>query len=305
MVLTAMQFSVLPVATQSWRDLLDLAVHVDRGFWHCVYIADHFMGSGQGPEDEVGRLEATATLSALATATSRIRLGNLVLAATYRHPAVVANWAATLDQISGGRLTLALGTGWQINEHEHYGLPLGRPRERVDRFAEALAVITGLLNQPRTSFEGRYYQLQDAPCDPKPVQSPLPLMVGGTGPRMLRLIAQYAQVWNTWSAPGAFRATADKLDAACEHVGRDPSTIWRSTQALTIVTRTREEEDRAAAKAAKGQLPVIYGSPQRIAEAAATWQAEGVDEVLIRDRAMGTGEQRRETYDALAEALAH
>jgi alkanesulfonate monooxygenase SsuD/methylene tetrahydromethanopterin reductase-like flavin-dependent oxidoreductase (luciferase family) len=299
-----MRFSVLPVATQSWRDLLDLAMQADAGFWHCVYVADHFMGSSDRPEDEVGRLEATATLSALAAATSRVRLANLVLSVTYRHPAAVANWAATVDHISGGRLTLGLGAGWQVNEHEHYGLPFGRPRERVDRLTEALAVITGLFSQPRTSLDGRYYQVNDAPCDPKPVQSPLPVMVGGTGPRILRLIAQYAQAWNHWSAPGEFRATADKLDAACEQVGRDPSTIWRSTQALIIVTRSREEQERAAAKAATGRLPVVYGSPGRIAEAMAKWRDEGVDEVLIRDRPMGTGQQRREAYEELADALA-
>jgi alkanesulfonate monooxygenase SsuD/methylene tetrahydromethanopterin reductase-like flavin-dependent oxidoreductase (luciferase family) len=299
-----MQFSILPVATQPWRDILDLAGYADAGFWHCIYIADHLMGPSDGPENEVGRLEATATLSALAAATSRIRLANLVLSVTYRHPAVVANWAATVDRISGGRLTLGLGAGWQVNEHEYYGFPLGSPGERVDRFAEALAVITGLLRQPRTTFDGRYYQLHDAPCDPKPLQSPLPVMVGGSGPRMLWLIARYAQGWNHWSAPGQFRATANKLDAACEQVGRDPSTIWRSTQALTLLTRSRDEEERAAAKAAKGRLPVIYGTPQRIADAVATWHDEGVDEVLIRDRPFGTGERRRDAYDALAEALA-
>jgi len=299
-----MRFSILPVGTQPWGDLLDVATHADKRFWHCVYVADHFMGGGPRPEDEVGRLEATATLSALAAATSRIRLANLVLAVTYRHPAVLANWAATVDHISCGRMTLGLGTGWQVNEHEHYGLPLGPPRERVDRFAEALAVISGMLNQPRTTFAGRYYQLRDAPCDPKPLQTPLPVMVGGSGPRMLRLIAEYADAWNHWSAPGLFRATADKLDAACEQLGRDPSTIWRSTQALTILTGSREQEERAAAKAERAMLPVIYGSAERIAEAMATWREEGVDEVLIRDRPLGTGARRRDAYDALAEALA-
>ncbi|MCW2689863.1 MAG: luciferase, partial [Mycobacterium sp.] len=190
------------------------------------------------------------------------------------------------------------------NEHEIYGIPLGPPRELFDRFAEGLSVITGLLTEPRTTFNVRYYRLSDAPCDPKPVQSPLPLLIGGSGPRMLRLIARYAHEWNHWSAPGAFRETADRLDAACEKEGRDPSTIWRSTQALTIVTDSPETEARAEATAAKVAMPVIYGTPTRIAEAVATWRDEGVDEVIIPDRAMPPGSRRIEAYEALAEAFA-
>jgi alkanesulfonate monooxygenase SsuD/methylene tetrahydromethanopterin reductase-like flavin-dependent oxidoreductase (luciferase family) len=298
-----MRFSVWPGAQQPWPELLELVSQADTAFWHCAYVADHFMANADRPEDETGMLEATGVLAGLAGATSRIRLANLVLSITFRHPAVLANWAATVDHVSSGRLTLGLGAGWQVNEHEHYGLPLGSPGQRVDRFAEAVAVITGLLTQPRTTFTGTYYRLTDAPCDPKPLQSPLPLLIGGTGPRMLRLIARYANEWNHWSAPGAFRQTADALDAACEKVGRDPSTIWRSTQALTMVTDSPEAEARAAATAERAPLPVIYGTPARIADAVALWRDEGVDEVIIPDRAMATGNRRREAYDALAEAF--
>jgi alkanesulfonate monooxygenase SsuD/methylene tetrahydromethanopterin reductase-like flavin-dependent oxidoreductase (luciferase family) len=293
---------VWPGAAQPWRDLLDLVRQADAGFWHCAYVADHFMASADHPEGETRMLEATGVLAALAGATSRVRLAPLVLSMTYRHPAVLANWAATVDHISDGRLTLGLGAGWQVNEHEHYGLELGRPGERVDRFAEGLAVIHGLLNQPRTTVDGGYYRLTDAPCDPKPVQSPLPLLIGGTGPRMLRLIARYADEWNHWSAPGGFRETAEKLDAACEEVGRDPSAILRSTQALTILTDSPAGERQAAAIAEKAPLPVIYGTPARIADAVARWRDEGVDEVIIPDRAM-PADRRRDAYDALADAL--
>lgn len=297
-----MRFSVWPGAAQPWRDLVDLARQADAGFWHCTYMFDHFMTSGDRPEGEAGTLEATAVLAALASATSRVRLAPLVLSMTYRHPAVLANWAAAVDHISDGRLTLGLGAGWQVNEHEHYGLELGRPGERVDRFGEGLAVIRGLLNQPRTTFDGRYYRLTDAPCDPKPIQSPLPLLIGGTGPRMLRIIARYADEWNCWSAPGSFRETSEQLDAACETTGRDPSTIWRSTQALTIVTDSLAGERQAARIAEKARLPMIYGTPARIVDAVSRWRDEGVDEVIFPDRAMPIG-RRRDAYDALAEAL--
>ena len=298
-----MRFSVWPGAGQPWQAVLDLARQADAGFWHCVYIADHFMANADQPEHETGMLEATGLVSALAGATTRVRLATLVLSMTYRHPAVVANWAATVDHVSNGRLTLGLGAGWQVNEHEHYGLELGEPRERVDRFAEGLEIISGLLTRPRTTLHGSHYRLENAPCDPKPVQSPLPLLIGATGPRMLRLVARNAQEWNHWSSPGGFRGAADKLDTACEQVGRDPSTISRSTQALTILTHDRDEEDRARAYAEKAMMPVIFGSPSRIADAVAVWRDEGVDEVIFPDRAMPP-DQRRDGYDALAEALA-
>ncbi|QUR67823.1 LLM class flavin-dependent oxidoreductase [Mycobacterium spongiae] len=298
-----MRFSVWPGAGQPWCAMLDLARQADAGFWHCVYVADHFMANSDRPDGETGMLEATGAIAALAGATTRVRLAPLVLSMTYRHPAVLANWAATVDHASNGRLTLGIGTGWQVNEHDHYGLELGTPRELVDRFAEGLDVITGLLTTSRTTLTGRYYRLEDAPCDPKPVQSPLPLLIGGTGPRMLRLTARHAAEWNHWSSPGSFRATAERLDAACERVGRDPATILRSTQALTIVTSCPDDEARAAARAARDRLPVLYGSPARIAEEVAVWRDEGVDEVIFPDRAMAT-DRRRDAFDALAEALA-
>ncbi|QUR67778.1 LLM class flavin-dependent oxidoreductase [Mycobacterium spongiae] len=299
-----MRFSVWLDTGQPWSGLLNQAQQADAGFWHCVYVADHFVASADYLGGETGMLEATATVAALAGATSRVRLGTLVLAMTYRHPAVLANWAATVDHASNGRLTLGLGTGAQVNEHEHYGLEFGTPRQRVDRFSEGLDVITALLARSRTTMHGRHYRLDDAPCDPKPVQSPLPLLIGGSGPRMLRLVARHASQWNNWSSPGSFRAMTEKLDAACDQVGRDPETVARSTQALTIVTTTPEQEARAVARADREPWrPVLHGSPDRIADAVAVWRDEGVDEVIFPDRAIPS-DQRRDAFDALAEALA-
>jgi alkanesulfonate monooxygenase SsuD/methylene tetrahydromethanopterin reductase-like flavin-dependent oxidoreductase (luciferase family) len=294
-----MRFSVWPVAPQPWSEILALATSADVGPWRCVYMADHFMTEG-GPAEV---MEATAGLAALAQATSRIRVASMVFSMTYRHPAVLANWAVTVDQISAGRLTLGIGAGWQINEHEQYGLALGKPGERVDRFAEGLAVLDGLLNKPTTSFAGRYYQLSDASCEPKPVQSPLPLLIGATEPRMLRLTARYANEWNHWSVPDGFRKTSQALDAACEREGRDPATIWRSTQALVMVTDSAESESAAAAVAENLPFPMIYGTPTKIADAAAQWRDEGVDELLIPDYTLPTGTARLDAYEALAEAF--
>jgi alkanesulfonate monooxygenase SsuD/methylene tetrahydromethanopterin reductase-like flavin-dependent oxidoreductase (luciferase family) len=295
---------VWPSTTQPWSDVLELAQFSDDGFWHSIYVADHFMSPGDSPGQASEWLEATGVLAALAVATSRVRLANLVLSMTFRHPAVLANLVSTIDHISAGRVTLGLGAGWQVSEHEQYGLELGEPRERVDRFAEGLAVIAGLLTEQTTTFDGKYYQLTDALCEPKPVQSPLPLLVGGVGPRMLRLIARHAQQWNQWSAPGEFGERSSALDAACEKEDRDPATVWRSTQAVVMVTDSAEDEARAKAAAESMAQPVIYGPAARIAEAAAVWRDEGVDEVIVPDFGMPSGPQRLDAYRALAEAFA-
>lgn len=295
-----MKFSVWPMR-QSWDEVLALTQYADEDFWHTIYFADHFMPNGDDPG---AMLEGTAVVTAMAAATSRIRLANLVLSMTYRHPAVVANWAATVDQISAGRFTLGIGAGWQLNEHEQYGLELGPPRERVDRFGEGLAVITGLLSAPTTTVDGQYYHLTDATCEPKPVQSPLPLLVGASGPRMLRLVARYAQEWNQWSSPGEFGTTAAKLDAACEKEDRDPATVWRSTQAVVIVAESPEDVARAKATAEGMPLAAIHGTPAQIAEAVAVWRDEGVDEVIIPDLGIARGPRGLDTFRALAEALA-
>jgi alkanesulfonate monooxygenase SsuD/methylene tetrahydromethanopterin reductase-like flavin-dependent oxidoreductase (luciferase family) len=283
--------------------VLELATFADDGFWHSLYVADHFMSPGDKPGRTSDWLEATAVVASLASVTSNVRLANLVLSMTFRHPAVVANLAVTVDRISKGRFTLGLGAGWQDTEHEQYGLELGAPKERVDRFAEGLAVISGLLTNETTTFDGHYYQLSDALCEPKPVQSTLPLLVGGTGPRMLRLIARHAQEWNQWSAPGRFGERSAALDAACEKEGRDPATVWRSTQALVMVTDSPEAEAKAKAAAESSPQPVVYGPAARIAEAAATWRDEGVDEVIVPDFGMPRGPERLDAYRALAEAF--
>jgi alkanesulfonate monooxygenase SsuD/methylene tetrahydromethanopterin reductase-like flavin-dependent oxidoreductase (luciferase family) len=150
-----MRFSIWPSLSQQWSDVLDVVRHAEATGWDGVYVADHFMGSGGefGP-DTTPNLEATAAIAALAEATDRLRLGTLVLGNTYRHPAVVASWAATVDHVSRGRLPLGVGAGWQENEHQQYGIDLPPPGERVARFEEACLVLKGLLREERTTMAG-------------------------------------------------------------------------------------------------------------------------------------------------------
>lgn len=298
-----MDLTLWPSVSRGWPALLDVVRHVDTTGWHGAVVEDHFMadGGGFGAVDEP-RLEATSVLAALAMATTSVRLAPLVLSATFRHPAVVANWVTTLDHVSGGRMTLGLGAGWQHNEHEQYGLDLGTPGERLGRLDEYCAVVRSLLDHTETDVAGRWFTLRAARCEPAPVQTHLPLLIGGKGDRMLALVARRADAWNMWAMPEVFAERSRRLDAECEEAGREPSTIRRSTQALVLVTDDRSRAD-AFVRAAAGRA-AFAGPAERYAELVAAWRAVGVDEVIVPDWHLGTGAERADTLDAIAAAVA-
>jgi alkanesulfonate monooxygenase SsuD/methylene tetrahydromethanopterin reductase-like flavin-dependent oxidoreductase (luciferase family) len=296
------QLSVWPNAQQPWADLLEVTQHADRTGWHGVYVWDHFMGDdgGFGAAD-VPTLEVTGVLSALGGLTEHLRVAPLVLGNTYRHPAVVANWVATLDHITGGRAALGIGAGWQVNEHEQYGIELPPPGERIERLEEAVEVIRGLLGEPRTTMQGDHYRVTEALNEPKPVQERLPILIGGKGDRMLRLVARQADEWNMWSLPEQIAERMAVLDRACERIERDPAEIRRSTQALVMVT---DDEAKAAAFLERVAPRVaIAGPPERFAEVVGEWAALGVDEVIVPDVALGRGAERQDRLDALKAAV--
>jgi probable F420-dependent oxidoreductase len=300
------RFTIFPSLTQSWDDVVDIVRHAEATGWDGVYVADHFVGEG-GPRAgskpvTPGYFESTAALSALSVLTTRVRLGALVFGMTYRHPAVLANWAAAVDRLSGGRTVLGVGAGWQENEHRMYGIRLGPPGERIARFDEALHVLRGLLTQERTTFEGTYYGLVDAVCDPKPAQARLPILIGGSGDRMLGLVARHGDEWNMWSSPASMAARAAVLDARCEAIGRDPATVARSTQALFAVID--DEADAARFVERFAPQPAVAGTPARIAESIEAWRRSGVDEIVVPDWPLGSGTQRLEAMDALIEMAA-
>ncbi len=298
-----MRFSIWPSLQQPWPEIADVVRHAERTGWDGVWVADHFMGDG----GEFGRvstptLEATAALAALAGLTERVTLGSLVLAQTYRHPAILANWAATVDHVSGGRLVLGVGAGWQQNEHDQYGIGLPSPRDRVDRLSEAVEVLRGLLTQAVTDFDGRWFQLRGAVCEPKPLQQPLPILVGGKGHRVLGIVARHADAWNMWSLPATLAPRIAELEAHCERVGRDPGTIRRTTQALVMIT---DDADRAARFVdAAAPRAAVAGPPSRIAEVVAGWQELGVDEVIVPDFVLGRGQAKLEAMDTYLEQVA-
>lgn len=217
----------------------------DLGFDH-AWLVDHLVDTDGPPGHPIH--EAWTLLAALAARTSRIRLGVLVTSNTFRHPAVLLKAAVTVDHISGGRLILGLGTGWHVDEHRRYGLELPEPAERVDRFEEAVQLISLMMAQERTTYAGHYYQLDDAPLEPRPLQTPrIPILIAAHRPRMLRLTARYADQWDSFAAmpdtatDGVETDLAERirqLDDACRAIGRDPAEIRRSTWTTAAALRS-------------------------------------------------------------------
>ncbi len=202
----------------------------DAGFDHC-WNMDHF--ASLGGDDTLDIFEAWTLLAGMAARTSRTRIGCSVTGNTYRHPAVLAKAAVTVDHLSGGRLEFGIGAGWAENEHTMLGLPFGTARDRADWLEEALPIIRSLWTTPRTTFAGKHYQLTDAVAEPKPVQTPHPpIWIGGVGRRRtLRMAAEHASVWNApGGSPEQVAELSEVLDGHCAAIGRDPAEIRRSVQ---------------------------------------------------------------------------
>lgn len=222
---TAQQQTSWPNIVEFWREGDSIEVF-DAG-----WAFDHFYPLGTAPTEPC--LEGWTTLAGLARETQRVRMGLMVASNTYRHPAVHANIAATLDHISGGRLEFGFGAGWFEDEHEAYGIELPDLSERFDRFDEAIEVIDSLLTRPETTFAGEHYRLDAARCEPKPLQSPRPpIVIGGKGEkRTLRTAARWADQWNyPGYDPEDFRRKNAVLEDWCSQLGRDATAIERSIQ---------------------------------------------------------------------------
>jgi probable F420-dependent oxidoreductase len=294
-----MKFSVWPNPARPTSEILDLARFVDDAGWYGMWFADHYMPNTGSDEIQPGDVhECWAVLPAIAAVTERIRIGSLVAPTSVHHPAVLANRAASIDHISNGRMVLGVGAGWQINEHKAYGIELEDPGVRVSRFDEAIQIMRSLLGSDRTDFHGDFYDITDAPSDPKPVQTPLPILVGTGSPRMLRITARHADEWNTWGAPEMAGGALIKLLTACEQVGRDPATMWKSTQALVFMNA--DVEFAANIKAGDMGERSIIGSNAQLVEEIGRYAALGFDELIIPDFTLGgTSEERIERYAEL------
>ena len=274
-------------ATPRWTDLRAMAQTAERIGLDAVWVSDH-VGFGDPAGDWSGAWEAWTLLAALAAATERVRLGTYVLAMPFRNPALLAKMAETLDEVSGGRLILGLGAGWNEPEFASYGAPWA---DRFDRFEDGLRIVTSMLRAGRATHAGRGSSASDARLAPRgPRPTGLPVMVGANGPRMLRLTAELADHWN-----GGLRsadevpALLDALEAACRDVGRDPASITRSVEVLvrTLPAGNAEPEPRE-----------LRGSPEELAEALRAYADLGLDHLQLQLRP-----NRHEAVEALASVL--
>lgn len=292
-----MQFSAWPSPTRSMDEILARAAMADADGWYGMWFADHYMpNTGTETVADGDSHECWAVLPAVAATTSRIRLGPLVSPTTVHHPAILANRAASIDHVSNGRFVLGIGAGWQINEHGAYGIELPPPGQRVDRFEEAIQIVRSMLSEQRTTFAGKHYQITEAPCDPKPVQAPLPLLVGTGSPRMLRITARHADEWNTWGDPTVAGERTTSFLAACEAVGRDPSSMHRSVQAMLSFVDDESERDAATKRAIEGRT--LIGSPAEIVDAIGAYRELGFDEFILPDFNQGPDRAARDEIHA-------
>ena len=278
-----MKFSIWPRNDRSPADLLTDVRAAEAAGWYGAWLADHYMPNTGNTTPARGDVyECWSLLPAMATVTSRIRIGTLVSPTSVHHPALLAKRAAAIDQLSGGRMVLGLGAGWQINEHHAYGIELEPPGKRVTRFDEAIQIVRALLSQDSVTFSGACYTITDAPCDPKPVQAPLPLLVGTRSPRMLRITTRYADEWNTWGAPEVAADGRAALLRACEETGRDPGTIKTSANAMVELSEQAPSPGRA-----------IGGSAQQLADTFGRYADLGFDEFIMPDWNLGDDPSER------------
>jgi F420-dependent oxidoreductase-like protein len=210
----------------SWDETVRQWQRFEAAGFDSVWTVDHF----QRPSNPGGpHLDSWTILAGVAAQTSRVRLGVLVTCNTFRHPALLAKQAVTVDHISNGRLEIGIGAGWFREEHDRFGFRFPEPAELVGRFQESVEIVDLLMRQDVTSYDGKYYQLNDAPFRPGPIQRPRPpLTLGAHGPRMLRIVARYGDRWNSYGSVEEMRGRIEALDQACVEIGRDPGEIIRS-----------------------------------------------------------------------------
>ncbi|WP_101526200.1 LLM class F420-dependent oxidoreductase [Nocardioides houyundeii] len=279
-----------PQQGATYDDLLAVALEAERLGFGAFFRSDHYLP--MGTDGLPGPTDAWTTLAGLARDTSTIRLGTLMTSATFRHPGVLAVQVAGVDQMSGGRVELGLGAGWFEEEHTAYGIPFPDTRERFDRFAEQLAVVTGLWRTPlgeTFTHEGEHYALRDSPALPKPVQQPgPPVLIGGRGKRRTpALAARYADEFNVpFVGLEETREQFGRVRDACESIGRDPESMtWSNALVLCVGSDEAEVERRAAAigrEPAELRENGLAGTPEEVVDRIGTFAALGAQRVYLQ-----------------------
>lgn len=272
----------------TWEELKAAWLHADAAGYDSAWTWDHLIALHGDLDDP--HYEGWTLLAALAALTKHVRIGHLVTANTLRHPALLAKMAATVDHVSDGRLIVGIGTGYYAEEHDRYGISLPDKVTRAAMLRESVQVLKGLWAPGRFDFQGEHYRITNAPASPKPVRGDIPLLLGGAGERMLRLAAQYADVWNLPDGQYGIdieraRTKVETLSRYCEEIGRDPAEIEKS-MSLTLFV----DSDPAALKRrydafhvyrgwdeATTRRHVVLGSPDQVIEELKAFEAVGMD----------------------------
>jgi len=274
-----------------YKDLLAVAQHAEKLGFDGFFRSDHYVKMGDQASGLPGPSDAWITLAGIARETSTIRLGTLVNSSTFRYPGVLAISIANVDDMSNGRVELGLGAGWFNDEHTSYGIPFPALGERFDRLEEQLAIVTGLWETPidqTFSFDGKHFQLINSPALPKPVQSPVPIIIGGGGPkRTPALAARYASEFNLpFSSQEAFVQQCDRVKAACDDIGRDPNSLVYSTALIVCVGKTDADIKRRAAFLGREvdelKLNGVCGTPAEAIEKLQSWKAVGAERTYLQ-----------------------
>jgi F420-dependent oxidoreductase-like protein len=268
----------------TWETLRDHALLADRLGFDSLWVWDHFYsinGDLHRPNLEGWQLQA-----AYAAITKNVRIGCLVAGITHRHPAVLANMATTLDNISDGRAILGIGAAWNALEHNAYGIDLGTPRERSDRFSEATKIIRKLVDGERITFHGKFYDLENAEVLVRPVQKRLPILIGGGGEqRTLRTTARYADMWHGWGTPEQIAQKLAVLRKHCEDIGRDPSEIQAVSGKRIVIRKDRAEAQSVLERIARthgmtSAPDAFIGSASEVIDLISSYAAVGVKEFI-------------------------
>ena len=284
-----MEFGVqVNVYRTTWDEVKASTLAMDAGNWDSVWYADHFIPPGANREQEaMTAFEGLAVAATAAGITSKLRIGNLVLGNTYRNPAHVAKIAGTIDTMSEGRFTIAIGAGWYTREHQAYGWEFPSMKDRQDRFEEACKLIRDLIHSQEPVTHQGYYSVDDARLSPGNYDDsqPIPIMVGGTGPkRTLRTLARYGDVMNLdgWAGGGMslkyYQHKASILDKHCEDCGRDPSEIRRTLLMPCYITEDKERIEQIVKGLGEG---TVAGSKQYIIDRIGEFQDAGIAEVMF------------------------
>jgi F420-dependent oxidoreductase-like protein len=279
-----------PQQGATYDELLAVALRAEHLGFGAFFRSDHYLAMGDG-SGLPGPTDAWVTLAGLARDTSTIRLGTLVTSATFRLPGPLAVSVAQVDAMSGGRVEFGLGSGWFETEHDAYGIPFPPLGERFDRLSEQLAIITGMWGTPvgdTFSFEGEHYTLRNSPALPKPVQSPPPIIVGGAGPtRTPALAARFAAEYNTpFLGLDDVVAANQRVDRACEQLGRDPSSLVRSAALVVCVGGNEAELGRRAQTIGREPAELrengVAGLPAEAAERLGRFAEAGIERVYLQ-----------------------